>query len=129
MMSDGIVGLAPTSKGGSIIESLYDENLIGSKMFSFRMALWSDYSEQSMFTLGGYDPDYFAPNETLTWNPLVNTDYWTVELSSVSINSIDIPLSTNKVIIDTGTSFIVLPQYEFKKLVSVWSTTLSCAVD
>lgn len=59
------------------------------------MALWSDYSEQSMFTLGGYDPEYFAPNETLTWNPLVNTDYWTVELTSVTINSIDIPLSTN----------------------------------
>lgn len=128
-MSDGIVGLAPTSKGSSIVESLYNDGLIGSKIFSFRMALWTDYSEESMFTLGGYDPEYFAPNDTLTWNPLVNTDYWTVELTSVSCENTIIPLTTNKVIIDTGTSFIVMPPYEFRALVNIWSNDLICAVD
>lgn len=50
---------------------------------------------------------------TISWNPLIDTDYWSVRLSKVSLGDTNIVLSTNKAIIDTGTSYLVVPQAEF----------------
>lgn len=66
-----------------------------------------------MITIGGYNVDTFAPNQTITWNNLIDTDYWSVRLSKVTLNGDVIPITTNKAIIDSGTSFIVLPTTEF----------------
>ena len=44
------------------------------------------YSQQSLMTIGGYDVEEYAPNTTLSWNPIVGDDlFWTVELTSLSL--------------------------------------------
>ena len=63
-----------------------------------------------MFTVGGYDIDKFAPNQTATWNYLTDTTYWTVKLSSVYLGDKKIPVSTTNAIIDTGTSYLAVPE-------------------
>jgi len=66
-----------------------------------------------MITFGGYNLDEFAPNQTLSWNSLIDTDYWSLRLTKVSLNGVIIPITTNKAIIDSGTSFTVMPTTEF----------------
>ena len=50
---------------------------------------------------------------TVSWNPLIDTDYWSVRLSKVTLGNTNNALSTNKAIIDSGTSYVVVPQAEF----------------
>ena len=63
--------------------------------------------------MGGYDIDKFAPNQTLTWNYVTDDTYWTVKLSGVSLGDRAIPLSTGNAIVDTGTSYLAMPESEF----------------
>ena len=92
---------------------MYNENKISQRVFSFKLAASTDYGQQSVLTIGGYDTKQYAPNTTESWNSLIDTDYWSVRLSKVSLGNINIPLSTNKAIIDSGTSYVVVPQSEF----------------
>ena len=70
-----------------------------------------------MFTIGGYDVDLYAPNSTVTWNYIENTSNWTVRLSNVTIGNTTIPLSTSQAIVDTGTSYLVIPDTELQFIV------------
>jgi pyruvate-formate lyase len=78
-------------------------------VFSFKLAGTTDYGQQSILTIGGYDINTHAPNMTVSWNSLIDTDYWSVRLSKVSLGNTNIALSTNKAIIDSGTSYVVVP--------------------
>ena len=83
-----------------------------------------------MFTVGGYDIDKFAPNQTVTWNYVTDTTYWTVKLSTVQIGDTMIPLSTPNAIIDTGTSYLAMPDTEFESMLVYWSDQgMHCSYD
>ena len=73
-----------------------------------------------MFTVGGYDIDKFAPNQTITWNYVTDTTYWTVKLSKVSLGDMPVPLSTPNAIVDTGTSYLGMPEKEFENFLVYW---------
>jgi len=58
-------------------------------------------------TLGGYNlSDTSGP---VTWNPLVRTDYWSVALSEVYMGDWKMNLTSTEAMIDTGTSYVVIP--------------------
>jgi hypothetical protein len=40
-----------------------------------------------------------------------------------------IPITTMKAIVDSGTSFIVIPEPELAFLISVWSRVMMCDLD
>jgi hypothetical protein len=48
-------------------------------------------------------------NMTITWNDLVNTHYWSVGLVAAKIGDKSLPISTNVAIVDTGTSYLLMP--------------------
>ena len=73
-----------------------------------------------MFTVGGYDIEKFAPNQTVTWNYCIDDTYWTVRLSKVSLGDMPVPLSTTNAIIDTGTSYLAMPEKEFENFLVYW---------
>ncbi len=56
-------------------------------MFSFYLTSFNNYVNTSMFTIGGYDLETYAPNSTVTWNSIENTSYWTVILSEATIGN------------------------------------------
>ena len=56
-------------------------------MFSFALAPYNEWSRQSVFTLGGYDLDTYAANQTITWNDVIGTDYWTVTLTGARVGN------------------------------------------
>ena len=85
-----------------------------------KIADYNNYREIPAFTLGGYDIDKFAPNQTLTWNYLTDDTYWTVRLSGVSLGNRTITPSTSNAIVDTGTSYLAMPENEFQSFLGYW---------
>ena len=122
MKADGILGLSPGKmeingqsllrgeQSNGFIDNLYEQGVIKERVFSFFLSDYNDYRQVPMFTVGGYDIDKFAPNQTATWNYLTDTTYWTVKLSSVYLGDKKIPVSTTNAIIDTGTSYLAVPE-------------------
>lgn len=119
MQADGIAGMAPTSSETSLLQALKDNDSISSRVFSFQI---KEAGEPSLLTIGGYDQ-----SASLSWNPLVDTDYWSVKLSKVSIGGSEIPLSASKAIVDSGTSLLLVPAKDFANLARIWSRNLKCA--
>lgn len=112
LMADGILGLAPSTqktKASLFIEELYNSRVIEKKVFSFSI----QYNNQSVFTVGGYDANKYAPTgytgSAITWNDLINTNYWSLNMVSVKFGDQDLILSSNVAIIDTGTSYLLMP--------------------
>jgi len=120
MQADGIAGMAPTSSETSLLQALKDNDSISSRVFSFQI---KEAGEPSLLTIGGYDQ-----SASLSWNPLVDTDYWSVKLSKVSIGGSEIPLSASKAIVDSGTSLLLVPAKDFSNLARIWSRNLKCAM-
>ena len=124
LRSNGVLGLSPSSTdynmmSGSVMSNSYMQNLkqtgiIDEMVFSLYISI---EDEQSAFTAGGYDIDRFAPGETLTWNPLTDTDYWRVDLEKAVIGEVKVLTSTDSAIIDSGTTFVAMPDYDLESLV------------
>jgi hypothetical protein len=51
----------------------------------------------------------------MTWNPLIDINYWTVGLNSAKIGNYQFKLDTNKAIIDSGTSYILMSSDDFNE--------------
>lgn len=66
----------------------------------------------------------------MTWNSLISDDYWTVSLIEVNIEgSRSIPISVNKAIIDSGTSYIIVPKQDFSYISGSFSKSRICGID
>ena len=66
----------------------------------------------SRVTIGGFTTKYLnnGMNETdITWNDLSNTNYWSVSMVGAKWGSYDIILSTKTAIVDSGTSYLLMP--------------------
>ena len=62
----------------------------------------------SMMTFGGYDLDKYAKSD-INWHTLIPDYHWEVTISGFKFGDINIPLSMNITIVDSGTSFISMP--------------------
>lgn len=78
-----------------------------------------NFRNTSMFTAGGYDVDRFAWNQTVTWNAVTDDLYWTVNLKKAAVGDTMIITSTKSAIIDSGTSFLAMPDTELRSLVDL----------
>jgi len=61
----------------------------------------------------------------------VNTDYWTVKLKKVFLGDLLLITSTRYAIIDSGTSYLAMPDLEFDNMINVVRTEygLNCYFD
>jgi cathepsin D len=66
-------------------------------------------NESSKITIGGYDTERFA-KENITWHNLSSNFYWSITMENVSLNGEDVDINTKKVIIDSGTSYLLMPK-------------------
>jgi hypothetical protein len=73
--------------------------------------------------------DKHAPNSTLSWNNLVGTTYWTVRLTQFQIDDQVIPIQSTKAILETSTSYTVIPKKDFANLIEYWSDKMVCGLD
>ena len=66
----------------------------------------------------------------MTWNYCIDDTYWTVRLSKVTLGDMPVPLSTTNAIVDTGTSYLAMPEKEFENFLVYWQDLgMHCSYD
>jgi hypothetical protein len=113
LKADGIVGLAPTSKRAQLfIESLVNDGAIENNIFAFSLG---KNDEPSSITIGGYEPvGNVVPGTPIVWHKLVDVDYWSLNFNNPMIGTLEIQTNIKKMIVDTGTSFNLVPANDFQ---------------
>jgi saccharopepsin len=130
LQASGIVGLTPVSmdpKCDLFIEKMKKNGLIPTAEFSIYIDLLNN---QSKMTLGGFDLHRFAaPNAALNFHNITNgTQHWTLTLDKMEtvggseVQSLELGRNAS-IIIDSGTSFLLMPLYERNKLMEYLENT------
>ena len=78
-----------------------------------------------MLTIGGYDLGRFATGE-INWHSLIPDYHWEITISGFKVGTTEVPLSMNITIVDSGTSYIGMPQSEYKALYDLLSVDHNC---
>ncbi|KAI1004153.1 Vacuolar protease A [Podosphaera aphanis] len=107
---DGILGLGfdtiSVNKIRPPFYNMIDQKLLDEPVFAFYLGDDKD-SSRSEVIFGGIDPDHYTGE--ITEIPLRRKAYWEVEFNSISLGDSTAQLENTGVILDTGTSLIVLP--------------------
>ena len=100
-------------------------------MFSFFFGNYDDYREVSTFIVGDYNLEKYAPNSTISWNQIVEPDSWTLGLSKIGFEDVDLEIKATKASIDTGTSYITMPKSDLQSILSYFidNKSMSCYYD
>lgn len=72
---------------------------------------------------------YAKEGQNLTWNALTENNYWTVRLMEVRLGDYVFNLDTRQAIIDTGTSYILIPPDDFEEFKAQVSIGRRCFTD
>ena len=106
---DGILGLGyDTISVNGIVPPFYEminQKLLDEPVFAFYLGDAKD--DDSEVTFGGVNTDHYEGK--MTNIPLRRKAYWEVDLDSISFVDAKAELDSTGVILDTGTSLIVLP--------------------
>lgn len=57
---------------------------------------------------------------------MANRDYWTLNLTSASVGNENIKLTSDEIIVDSGTSYILMPTEDFASFIAPFNTTGQC---
>lgn len=119
---DGIVGMAfkeaALDKASTLIDNLYSNQVLLSKMFSF----WLDKrleGDQSRLILGPPDSNFYHGDIVYVNLLTHNQGMWFVEMNDMSVDGVSLNLCPNgcAALVDTGSSFIGIPQSIFSSVV------------
>lgn len=139
--ASGLVGMAPSNQGIDdaplFIDKMYEAGAVSERVYSLYITdcfnnVNSTAQDGSRIVIGGFDLNKFAKKGAkITWNPILNDLYWIVSLVKVSAessgqnqikskktNSYNFKTKSTKAIIDSGTSFVLMPVEDHYKLVS-----------
>jgi len=106
---DGILGLGyDTISVNSIVPPFYEmvnQGLLDDPVFAFYLS--DSEADDSEVTFGGVNTDHYTGN--MYEIPLRRKAYWEVDLDAISFGDAKAELADTGVILDTGTSLIILP--------------------
>jgi hypothetical protein len=128
LYADGIMGMSPSSQYSEaelVIEEMHQQGVIDEQVFSIQVG---DHEEASKITIGGYDAEKYA-KENITWHNLANKLYWTIDMESVALNGSDLRISTKNVIVDSGTSYLLMPTADFDVFSQFFKDRFTCWID
>ena len=123
---DGILGLGFNALAGGVptfLDNLKTQGVIQNRIFSFYIDEDTSLSKDmnSELIIGGYDLKYMSSSsKEFTYLPVIDIDYWAVSLSGFKLgNSVMSLNKTTKALLDSGTSFIAIPNSQFSSFVSI----------
>ncbi|NWT23093.1 CATE protein, partial [Cardinalis cardinalis] len=116
---DGILGLAYPSLAVDGVTPVFDnmmaQNLVELPLFSVYMSSNPASPQGGEVLFGGYDTSRFTG--TLNWVPVTQQGYWQIQLDNIQLGGTATFCANGcQAIVDTGTSLIVGPTKEIKKL-------------
>ena len=113
----------------------------------FALQLSNDGTALSTLWLGGYSTSVarsmltsqynatFVQNTSdanlgslIAWTPSVNSNYWSGNLNSVTVNGVSIPVSVNFGIFDSGASLMYLPTKDYNALMTQVTSGKTCTI-
>jgi len=108
---DGILGLGyDTISVNKIVPPFYnmiDQGLLDEPVFAFYLGDSSKDGDESVATFGGVDKSHYTGK--MVKIPLRRKAYWEVDLDAITFGKDSAELDNTGVILDTGTSLIILP--------------------
>lgn len=116
---DGILGLSRTNDSGfgtpTFMDVLANSSQLKSNIVSFSLSRASDGGNDGQVTFGDVDNALFAGN--ITYSDTVNTsNRWSIALDDASVNGTPINFLNKSAIIDTGTSYVMIPPDDAKAI-------------
>jgi len=110
---DGLMGLAQSSlsqqKVPTPIDSLQQAGLIQKAIVGYRIPRLSDNLNDGEITFGALDTTQFDPQTLVTINSVSQTGFWEAPMDAVTVNGQNAQLLGRTVIMDTGTTLLVVP--------------------
>ena len=116
---DGILGLSRSNDSGygtpTFMDAVAEDNTLDSNIVSFSLSRASDGGEDGQVTFGDVDKTKFSGDITYT-DTVGDGDRWSIPLDDVSINGTPCNLTGKSAVIDTGTSYILVPPKDAKAI-------------
>jgi hypothetical protein len=111
-LMDGILGIGrgqATFGAPQVMDVLKSDNLIGAKLYGVHLSRGVDGVADGELNLGEVNKDRFDGD--LNWNDCVEneTGFWEIGVEDASVNGKKLGLSGRTAIMDTGTSYILMP--------------------
>lgn len=112
---DGILGIGRGANvqgavdAPQVMDALKDDNLIGSKLYGIHLSRASDKLSDGELNLGEVNKARFSGD--LNWIDCVpnDTGFWEIPVSDASVDGKTLGLQGKNAIMDTGTSYILMP--------------------
>lgn len=110
---DGIIGLSfpdtvgPYQNYTPLMQNLKAQGVIDSIAFSFYLT--TSKEKGSQLILGGYE-DFYMDEPEMTHHPLIAENIWLIALNGVQVDNKSINIRTKSVLIDSGTSGLLVHQ-------------------
>ena len=76
--------------------------------------------EPSSVTIGSYGPEgNVVPGTPIVWHQLTDLSFWEVNFKNPKIGNILIETKIKKIIVDTGTSYNLVPRNDFNQILDI----------
>jgi hypothetical protein len=119
---DGILGIGRGSKikgnieAPQVMDVLTSSNLIGAKLYGVYLNRAEDSLYDGEFNLGEPNKDLYDGD--LNQIPLVENDkgFWEIKVDDAGVRDVDLGISGRSAFIDTGTSFMFLPEPDARSI-------------
>ena len=116
---DGILGLSRTNDSGygtpTFMDTVKQENLLQSNIIGFSLSRGSDGGKDGSITFGGVDESKLSGNVTFT-ETVSSSDRWGIPVDDVTVDGKSCDFTGKSAIIDTGTSYLLMPPDDAKAL-------------
>ena len=116
MQADGILGLSPSENQNDelLVKKLYFTKTIDIHAFGVS---YLNEGEDSKIIFGGYDKTIVPSLDNFTWFDLVDTFYWSINITGVFHHGENLNASETVGVLDTGTSLVY---FNYNTFLPIW---------
>lgn len=119
---DGILGLGRTNKNKkgtpAVMEALSSAALIDANILGINLPRSADEDMDGQITFGDIDKEKFNGDIVYT-DTVPDFDLWLIPVEDAGVDNSTAGFTNKKAIVDTGSSFILLPKADMKKIHSL----------
>jgi cathepsin D len=110
---DGILGLGRTASNQigmpTVMQVLDDNNLLQANILGIHLQRNSDGAKDGQITFGGVDRSKFQGSLSYTATVSADSNLWEIPVDDVAVGGTSCKLTGRSAIIDTGTSYVLMP--------------------
>lgn len=117
---DGILGLGRTASNQigarTVMQVLAEDNLLEANILGIHLQRNSDGAKDGQITFGGVDHSKFQGSLSYTATVSADSSLWEIPVDDLAVSGTSCKLAGKSAIIDTGTSYILMPPADAQTL-------------